>query len=86
MRTPLGQLTLLPRSVMIGAISTGIAGGVAGLIIGLFTYAPTAAFAVVELGLPATLLGAVAGLIVGSIILVVRRFDRRHPSSTHRPR
>lgn len=76
MRTPLAQLSLLPRAAMIGALSAGIAGGIVGLVVGLFTYAPTAPFAVIELGLPATIVGAVTGLVIGSIILAVRRCGR----------
>ncbi len=76
MRTPLAQLTLLPRAVLIGALSAGITGGTVGLVVGLLTYAPTAPFAVLELGLPATIVGAVSGLVIGSIILAIRRSGR----------
>lgn len=76
MNTPLTQLTVLPRAIVIGAISAGVAGGIAGLIVGLFTYAPTAPFAVIEAGLPATMAGAIIGLIVCSLILAVRRLAR----------
>lgn len=77
-RTPraLAALPLLPRAVVIGATSVGVVGGTIGLIVGLRTYAPTAPFAVVELGLPATIAGAVAGLAIGSMILAVRRIAR----------
>jgi len=54
-------------------MSAGVAGGITGLTVGLYTYAPTAPFAVIELGLPATLVGAVIGLVIGSIILAIRR-------------
>jgi hypothetical protein len=81
MKTPLAQLTLLPRSIVIGSLVAGAAGGITGLIVGLFTYAPTAPFAVIEAGIPATIAGAVAGLIVGSLILGFRRLPCLH----HRP-
>jgi fructose-specific phosphotransferase system IIC component len=69
----MAALPLLPRTVLVGALSAGIVGGVLGLIVGLKTYAPTAPFAVVELGLPATVTGAVIGLVTGSIISAARR-------------
>lgn len=76
MNTPLAQLPVLPRSIVIGAFITGTVGGITGLIVGLFTYAPTAPFAVIEAGLPATIVGAVVGLIAGSLILAFRRLTR----------
>lgn len=76
MNTPLAQLTVLPRAIVIGAVLTGVVGSFAGLIVGLFTYAPTAAFAVIEVGLPATIAGAIIGLVVGSLILTFRRLAR----------
>lgn len=54
----------------------GTVGGFVGLIVGLFAYAPTALFAVIEVGLPATIAGAVIGPIVGSLILAFRRLGR----------
>jgi hypothetical protein len=66
------------RFAVIGALALGIAGGIAGLIIGLFVYSPTAWFAVAELGVPAALLGGLAGLVVGSLVQAVRR---THPGS-----
>lgn len=72
----LALMPLLQRAVVVGAVSAAAAGSVLGLVIGLFTYAPTAPFAVVELGLPAAVAGAVTGLAIGSIILAVRRIAR----------
>ncbi|WP_375475558.1 hypothetical protein [uncultured Jatrophihabitans sp.] len=76
MRPPFAQLTLFPRAVAIGALSAGAAGGIVGLVIGLFTYPPTAPFAVFELGFPATIVGAVCGLVIGSILVAIRRSGR----------
>lgn len=76
MNTPLAHLPVLPRSIVIGTVITGTVGGLVGLIVGLFTYAPTAPFAVIEVGLPATIAGAIIGLIVGSLILTFRRLAR----------
>ena len=65
------------RFAVIGALVLGIAGGVAGLISGLFAYPPTAWFAVAEVGMPAALLGGLAGFIVGFLVQAVRR-TRKH--------
>jgi hypothetical protein len=70
-------MPLLARCVSIGAISAGVTGGIAGLVIGLFVYAPTAPFAAFELGFPATLTGGVVGLVAGMIMLAARCI-RRH--------
>lgn len=61
----------LPRPVrwaVFGAIALGVPGGVAGLIIGLRTYAPTAWAATAELSLPAAFVGAVLGAGLGSVL------------------
>lgn len=75
-RSVLAVLPLLARAVVIGTASAGVVGAIIGLVVGLRTYAPTAPFAVVELGLPAAIMGAVAGLAIGSIILAIRRIAR----------
>lgn len=68
---------MLPRWAGTGALVAGAAGGIAGLVIGLFVYAPTAPFAAVELGFPAMLAGGIAGLVAGLMVITVRRI-RRH--------
>jgi hypothetical protein len=75
-RAALAALPLLSRTMIIGATFAGVAGAIAGLVLGLRAYAPTAPFAVVELGLPATLVGALAGLAVGSVLLARGRIAR----------
>jgi hypothetical protein len=70
-------MPILARWVSIGAISVGVTGGIVGLVVGLFVYAPTAPFAAVELGFPATLTGGIVGLVAGMIMITVRRI-RRH--------
>jgi hypothetical protein len=67
------RLPVLPRSVVAGAVCAGVLGCVAGLVIGLLVYPPTAWFAVFELGIPAAIGGGVLGLIAGSVVLAVRR-------------
>lgn len=66
----------LPRPVrwaVFGAIVLGVPGGVAGLVIGLRTYAPTAWAATAELGLPAACVGAVLGAALGSVLAFQHR-------------
>ena len=50
-----------------GFVAGFVVGGVAGLVIGLFAYPPTAWFAVLELGIPVSLLGAGCGVVTGAI-------------------
>jgi uncharacterized membrane-anchored protein len=69
-------LPLPARWASIAAISAGVAGSIAGLVIGLFTYAPTALFAAVELGFPAVIAGGAVGLAAGVITTGVRRISR----------
>ena len=79
MRSPrviLAAMPVLQRSVIIGATVAGFVGAIVGLFIGLVAYPPTALFAVIEIGLPAAVAGALGGLLVGSAILVVHRFAR----------
>jgi hypothetical protein len=67
------QLPLPVRGGVLGAGSVGVAGGVVGLVVGLLTYVPTAPFAVVELGLPASVVGGIIGVATGAVILGLRR-------------
>jgi hypothetical protein len=68
------------RFAAIGALVLGISGGVGGLISGVFAYAPTAWFAVVEVGVPAALAGGLAGFVVGFLVQAVRH-TRKHLAS-----
>ena len=65
------------RMAVYGALVTGLAGCVAGLVIGLFVYPPAAWFATLEVGIPAAMIGSVLGLVVGSLIVAVRTIRRR---------
>jgi len=56
------------RAALIGAVLLGACGGVVGLVVGLRTYAPTAWFAVFEVGVPAALVGSVLGLVAGLVV------------------
>ncbi len=64
------------RMLVYGVLVTGLAGCVAGLVIGLCVYAPTAWVATFEVGIPAAMIGGILGLVVGSLILAVRTIRR----------
>ena len=66
-------MSILVRSVLIGTALFGTAGAVIGLVLGLRAYVPTAWAAVIEVGLPGALLGALLGLITGGIATLARR-------------
>jgi ABC-type uncharacterized transport system permease subunit len=75
-----GGLYELPPSVrwaIIGAASAGVIGAIVGLVVGLFAYAPTAWFAMFELGIPAAVVGGLIGLFGGLIVTACRRIKRR---------
>jgi hypothetical protein len=68
------------RWALIGAaIACGI-GTVAGVIVGLFVYPPTAFFAGAEIGIPATFAGAVLGAAAGVLPAAGRRAGRNPPA------
>lgn len=80
MRSFLGALRELPlpaRWAVLGAAVLGTVGGIAGLLIGLDAYAPTAWAATFEVGVPAALLGAALGAVVGLVALGARRGHQR---------
>ena len=72
-RQAFDDLSTPGRYAVLGAVILGVPGAVAGLIIGLATYVPTAWFAAFEVGVPSALLGFVAGLCVGVIAERVKR-------------
>jgi hypothetical protein len=72
-------LPLPGRWAVIGAASVGTIGAVVGLVVGLIVYAPTALFAVVELGLPAAIVGGVIGLSTGVVVIAGRRIKQSRP-------
>ncbi|WP_017935903.1 hypothetical protein [Nocardioides sp. Iso805N] len=65
---PFNELPLAPRHALIGAAALGTLGGIVGLVIGLHVYAPTAAVAILEVGMPAALTGGLLGLLSGSLV------------------
>ena len=74
-----GAVAVLPLAVRYAVVlggTFGVLGGVVGLVVGLVSYAPTAWFAVLEVGVPAAVLGLLVGLLAGSVVhlgRVVRR-------------
>ena len=63
--------------VLGGMVVLGLIGCVTGLILGLIAYPPTAWAAIVEVGLPAAVAGALIGLVVGLVAKAVRASHRR---------
>lgn len=63
-RIVLGSRPLLPRAIVVAVVIGGVAGAITGLLVGLAAYPPTAAFAVVELGVPAAIAGAFGDRLV----------------------
>lgn len=55
------------RQAVGGALILGVVGSLAGLILGLIAYPPTAWAAVFEIGIPAAALGLFGGLVVGLV-------------------
>jgi hypothetical protein len=64
------------RWAVIGAGSAAVVGCLIGLVVGLLVHPPTAWFAVFELGVPASALGALIGLAFGALAIAFRRGDR----------
>ncbi|WP_082530732.1 hypothetical protein [Aeromicrobium sp. Root344] len=64
----LHHVHIVLRSLVLGVLIGGAAGGIAGLTLGLHTYVPTAWFAVLEVGIPAALVGGLLGTMVGLML------------------
>ena len=75
--TGVAELPVVARYAVVGAVAAGIVGGLVGLVVGLFSYVPTAWFAVLEVGVPSALLGALAGALVGVLSLALHRRTAR---------
>jgi hypothetical protein len=73
----LGTLPIVARFAILGAAMASLIGGLAGLIVGLIAYPPTAWFAVLELGIPAGLLGGVVGGLTGLVASTMHKVKRR---------
>jgi hypothetical protein len=66
-------LAFVVRGTAIGAI----VGATVGLVLGLITNPPTAWFAIIEVGLPAAVVGAAIGLFSGVIVRLRHRIRAR---------
>ncbi len=69
--------------LFLGAGVTGLLGGMAGFIVGLLVYAPTAWAAAFELGIPAAVIGGLSGACWGLVKASRTRnsgYDHRHAS------
>ena len=73
------DLPLPMRCTVVAAVVLGALGAAIGLVLGLRSYPPTAWFAVLEVGVPAGLLGGVLGLVAGSVGHALTRRPRRFP-------
>jgi hypothetical protein len=71
-------MKLPARWAVFGFVFLGVTGAVAGLIVGLLAYPPTAWFAVIEAGLPAAVVGGTLGVLAGLVVEAARRAKRRY--------
>jgi hypothetical protein len=72
----IAELPLVLRWSVKGGLVIGTVGAVVGLLVGLSAYPPTAWFAVLEVGIPAFIVGTLLGAAAGTATLVVRRLAR----------
>jgi hypothetical protein len=63
-------VSLVGRGLGFGMAAGGLIGAVAGLVIGLFSYAPTAFAAVLEGGVLGALTGAALGLLGAAVVVI----------------
>jgi hypothetical protein len=73
----LSQIPAPLRHAVAGAGLLGIPGCFSGLTVGLVVDAPTAWFAAFELGVPAAIVGGIAGLSVSPLTKLARSGQRR---------
>jgi ABC-type uncharacterized transport system permease subunit len=74
-RAHLATLPPVTRYAVIGATACALLGGLVGLVVGLRTYPATAWFAVLEVGVPAGIVGAAVGAVVGLLTVSVHRIN-----------
>ena len=75
----IADFPLVLRWSMRGGLVCGAVGAGAGLLLGLAAHPPTAWFAVLEVGIPAFVLGTLLGAAAGMATLAVRRLARTRP-------
>jgi ABC-type uncharacterized transport system permease subunit len=74
-RAHLATLSPVTRYAVVGATACAILGGLVGLLLGLRAYPATAWFAVFEVGVPAGIVGAAVGALVGLLAVTVQRIS-----------
>jgi hypothetical protein len=67
LRTQLRELPVVLAAMLVGSVLLGAFGGAVGLVVGLYAYPPTAWFAVLEVGVPAGVVGCFLGLFAGVV-------------------
>ena len=72
-------LPLVLRWSVRSGLVLGTVGAVVGLLVGLAAYPPTAWFPVLQVGIPAFLVGALLGAAAGVALLATRRLGRTQP-------
>jgi hypothetical protein len=75
-RSWLASVPIIPRFVVVCSTTALLFGGLVGLVLGLRAYPPTAWFAVLEVGVPAGILGALLGAFVGMVTATMQRISR----------
>ena len=68
-------LPVVQRCALVGSAAALVLGGLLGLVLGLRAYPATAWFAVLEVGVPATIAGALLGTLVGLAAGAVQRIS-----------
>ena len=76
------RMATFERTAVWCTVVFGLVGCVSGLALGLVAHPPTAWFAVLEVGLPSTCVGAVVGLLAG----LARRAVDGHRRGRHHDR
>lgn len=74
-RALVASLPLILRLAVVCSTTACVLGGLVGLVLGLRAYPPTAWFAVFEVAIPAGILGAVVGALVGVVAVMVQRIS-----------
>jgi ABC-type uncharacterized transport system permease subunit len=76
-RAHLATLSPVTRYAVVGATACAVLGGLVGLVVGLRVNPTTAWFAVFEVGVPAGIVGAVMGALVGLLAVSVQKLNHR---------
>jgi len=72
-RSRVTAMPIVPRFAVVGATAAFLLGALIGLVIGLIAYPPTAWFALLEVGVPVGILGAVVGALTGLVASTMKR-------------